>query len=57
MKSDIGHLIYAYNLVGAVSTFFNVISRLNDNLRILFDFNIDSIYAKITHFHYMFFKL
>ena len=57
IKKDIALLSYAYNLVGGVSTFFNIILRLNDNIRVLFEYNIDSIYAKIISFHYIFYKL
>ena len=54
---DIAQIIYAYNLVGGISTFFNVILRLNENVRVLFEYNIDVIYAKIIHFHYTFYNL
>ena len=33
IKTDIGQLIKAYNIVGAVSTFINIIIRLNDNAK------------------------
>jgi hypothetical protein len=55
LKTDIGHLIKAYNIVGGVSTFINVIIRLNDNLLNYWEYNIDSLKAKINHFHHLFY--
>ena len=57
IKVDIGLLVSAYSIVGAVSTFINIIIRLNDNLKIYYEYNIDSLYAKINHFHHLFYKL
>jgi hypothetical protein len=57
LQTDIGLLVSAYSIVGAVSTFINVIIRLNDNLRFYYDYSIDSLLAKINHFHYLFYKL
>ena len=57
IKTDIGLLVSAYSIVGAVSTFINVIIRLNDNLKIYYEYNIDSLQAKIYHFHRLFYHL
>ena len=57
LQTDIGLLVSAYSIVGAVSTFINVIIRLNDNLRFYYDYSIDSLLAKINHFHYLFYQL
>jgi len=56
LKTDIGYLIKAYNIVGAVSTFINVIIRLNDNILNYWEYNIDSLKAKINHFHHLFYQ-
>ena len=53
---DIAYLINAYNLVGGISTFINILMRLNDNLRFFWEYNIDSIEAKIIHFHHSLYK-
>lgn len=57
LKDDIGILVYCYNMVGAISTFNNIIMHLNDNLINYWEFNIDSIVAKISHFHYFLYHL
>ena len=56
LKTDIGYLIKAYNIVGAVSTFINVIIRLNDNIVNYWEYNIDSLKAKINQFHHLFYQ-
>ena len=53
---DIAYLINAYNIVGAISTFINILLRLNSNLKFFWEYNIDSIKAKIIHFHHSFYK-
>lgn len=57
IKDDIGLLVNCYNMVGAISTFNNIILHLNDNLINYWEYNLDSIYAKISHFHYLLFHL
>jgi hypothetical protein len=57
IKTDIGQLIKAYNIVGAVSTFINIIIRLNDNLINYWEYNIGSLKAKINMFHHQFYQL
>ena len=57
LKKDIGLLVSAYSIVGAVSTFINIIIRLNDNLKNYYDYDIDSLKAKINHFHFLFYYL
>lgn len=56
IQIDIAYLINAYNIVGGISTFINVLIRLNDNLKFFWEYNIDSIKAKIIHFHHSFYK-
>ena len=53
---DIAYLINSYNIVGGISTFINILIRLNDKLRFFWEYNIDSIEAKIIHFHHSFYK-
>ena len=57
IKTDIGQLIKAYNIVGAVSTFINICIRLNDNLINYWEYNISSLKAKINHFDHLFYQL
>ena len=56
IEVDIAYLIYAYNLVGSISTFINMIIRLNDNLKIFFEYDLPTISSKILHCHHSFFK-
>ena len=53
---DIAYLINAYNIVGGTSTFINVLIRLNNNIKLFWEYNIDSIKAKIIHFHHSLYK-
>ena len=52
LKLDISYLINAYNIVGAMSTFINVLIRFNDNLKQYWEYNIYSLKSNIIHFHY-----
>ena len=53
---DIAYLMTAYNIVGGISTFINVLLRLNDNLEFFWEYDIDSLDAKIIHFHHSLYK-
>ena len=40
---DISYLANAYNLVGSISSFFEVAVKMNDNLNIIFEYDISEI--------------
>jgi len=52
IKLDISYLIYAYNLVGARSTFFLTSIKFNNNLKFLWDYDCSSLIQKYLHLHY-----
>lgn len=52
LKLDIAYLINAYNIVGAMSTFINILLRFNDNLEKYWEYNIYTLQSKIIHFHH-----
>jgi hypothetical protein len=56
LRYDIAYLINAFNIVGAVSTFINIIIRFNDNLKYFWEYNIDSDIVKIINFHHSLYK-
>jgi len=53
---DIAYLVYAYNIVGSISTFINMLIRLNDNLKYFWEYNLQTLNSKIIHCHHSFFK-
>ena len=52
LKLDISYLVNAYNIVGAMSTFINVLIRFNENLKYYWEYNIYTLKSNIIHFHY-----
>jgi hypothetical protein len=48
-------LANAYNLVGSVSSFFEVSVKMNDNLKKLFEYDISKSLCKILFLHYDFY--
>ena len=56
IEVDMAYLIYAYNLVGSISTFINMIIRLNDNLKNFFEYDLPTLSSKILHCHHSYFK-
>lgn len=56
LETDIAYLINAFNIVGAISTFINIIIRFNDNLKYYWEYNIDSDIVKIINFHHSLYK-
>lgn len=52
---DISYLANAYNLVGSVSSFFEVSIKMNDNLKKLFEYDISKSLCKIVFLHYDFY--
>lgn len=45
----------AYNLVGSISSFFEVAVKMNDNLNIIFEYDISRNINKILFLHYDFY--
>ena len=56
IKFDISHLIYAYNLVASVSSFFISIIKFNDNVKNMWEYDIYRMSEKYKHLHHDFFK-
>jgi hypothetical protein len=52
---DISYLANAYNLIGSQSSFFEVSVKFNDNLKIIFEYNILKNSEKIFWLHHDFF--
>lgn len=52
IKMDISYLVYAYQIIGSFSTFLNIIIRMNDNLKYLWEYNLPSMKSKIIHCHH-----
>ena len=52
---DISYLANAYNLVGSISSFFEVSVKMNDNLKKLFEYDISKSINKIEFLHYDFY--
>jgi hypothetical protein len=52
---DISYLANAYNLVGSISSFFEVSVKMNDNLKKLFEYDISKSLCKILFLHYDFY--
>ena len=52
LELDIAYLINAYNIVGAMSTFINILLRFNDNLEKYWEYNIYTLKSNIIHFHH-----
>ena len=56
IEIDMAYLINAYNIVGSISTFINMLIRLNNNLKYFWEYNLPNITSKIIHCHHSFFK-
>lgn len=56
IEIDIAYLVYAYNIVGSISTFINMLIRLNDNLNYFWEYNLPTLNSKIIHCHHSYFK-
>lgn len=56
IKDDISKLMNAYNIVCSISSFLNSIIQLNNNLSILYEFNIYKMIEKIRQYHYDLYK-
>ena len=53
---DISYLIYAYNIVASVSSFFTNIIKFNDNLKNMWEYDIYRMSEKFSQLHHDFFK-
>ena len=53
---DISYLIYGYNLVASVSSFFISIIKFNDNVKNMWEYDIYRMAEKFKHLHHDFFN-
>ena len=56
LDEDIASLVYAYNIVGSISSFFVMNIKLNDNLKNVWEYDLYRLKEKFLHLHYHFFK-
>jgi len=56
LDEDIASLVYAYNIVGSISSFFVMNIKLNNNLKNLWEYDLYRLKEKFLHLHYHFFK-
>ena len=56
IKIDISYLIYGYNLVASVSSFFISIIKFNDNVKNMWEYDIYRMAEKFKHLHHDFFN-
>ena len=56
IQIDMAYLIYAYNIVGSISTFINMMIRLNDNLKYFWEYDLPTVKSKIIHCHHSYYK-
>ena len=52
ISTDIASLIYAYNIVGSISSFLISSIKFNENLKYFWEYNIYRMIEKIYHLHY-----
>ena len=55
-KYDISLLVYCFNVVSSVSTFFISSIKFNDNLKNLWEYDINRLSEKFVGLHYHFYK-
>ncbi len=56
IDTDISYLIYGYNLVASVSSFFTNIIKFNDNLKNMWEYDIYRLTEKFCHLHHDIFE-
>ena len=56
IDKDIASLVYAFNIVGSISSFFLMTIKLNDNLKNVWEYDLYRLKEKFFHLHYHFFK-
>ena len=49
---DVSKLVYAYNIVASISSFFVSLIKLNDNLKYCWEYDIYHRVTKFNHLHY-----
>ena len=52
LKEDVSKLVYAYNIIGSISSFLTCLIKLNDNLKYFWEFDIYHKREKFYHLHY-----
>ena len=52
IQIDASKLIYAYNIVGSISSFLTSLIKLNDNLKYFWEYDLYHKATKINHLHY-----
>ena len=52
LEIDVAKLVYAYNIVGSISSFLTSLIKLNDNLKYFWEYDIYHTPTKINHLHY-----
>jgi hypothetical protein len=56
LNIDISYLIHSYKIVSAMSSFLNSIIKLNDNLEILYEYDLYRLSSRYLHLHYSVYK-
>ena len=52
LEEDVSKLVYSYNIVASISSFFTSLIKLNDNLKYLWEYDIYHRPTRINHLHY-----
>ena len=52
LENDISYLVYAYNIIGSISSFITSIIKLNDNLVRFWEYDIYQMEHKLYHMHH-----
>jgi hypothetical protein len=56
LEVDISYLMFGYNLVASVSSFFTSIIKFNENVKNMWEYDIYRMSEKFIHLHHDFFK-
>ena len=56
LETDISYLMFGYNLVASVSSFFTSIIKFNENVKNMWEYDIYRLSEKFCHLHHDFFK-
>ena len=56
LDEDISYLMYSYNLVASVSSFFTTIIKFNDNVKNMWEYDIYRMSEKFHHLHHDIYK-
>ena len=52
MEKDISTFIYAYNIVGSISSFLSSIIKINVKLKYFWEYDIYKMQDRILHMHH-----